>query len=53
MTKILTPLQDNFLQVFFLDKAGYTVADNFEAAQKKDGGLVWESLTYNMGHFWR
>lgn len=45
-----TEIKD-LIDLYFLDKAGYTIADNFEAAQQKDGGLTLESLAYSLSQF--
>jgi len=45
-----TEIKD-LIDLYFLDQAGYTIADNFEAAQLKDGGLNYESLAYTLSQF--
>lgn len=45
-----TEIKD-LIDLYFLDRAGYTIADYFEAAQQKDGGLTYESLAYTLSQF--
>ncbi|MEK7249351.1 MAG: hypothetical protein AAB209_02905 [Bacteroidota bacterium] len=45
-----TEIKD-LLDLYFLDKAGYTIPENFEAAKQKDGGLSAETLAYTLNQF--
>jgi hypothetical protein len=45
-----TQIKD-LVDLFFLNKAGYSVADYFELAQQKDGGLAYETLAYTLSQF--
>jgi len=45
-----TEIKD-LIDLYFLDKEGFTIADNFKNAQQKDGGLYWESLAYCLSQF--
>jgi hypothetical protein len=45
-----TELKD-LIDLYFLDKAGYTIASYFEMAKQKDGGLSFETLAYTLSQF--
>jgi predicted nucleotidyltransferase component of viral defense system len=45
-----TEIKD-LIDLYFLDQADYTIADNFEIAQQKDGGLTFESLAFTLSQF--
>ena len=42
-----TEIKD-LVDLYFLDKAGYSVANYFELAKQKDGGLTHETLAYTL-----
>lgn len=41
----------DLVDLYFLDQAGYTIPNYFEAAQQKDAGLSWETLAYALSQF--
>ena len=45
-----TEIKD-LVDLYFLDSAGYSVADYFDLAQQKDGGLAYETLAYTLNQF--
>jgi len=45
-----TEIKD-LVDLYFLDKAGYTIAGYFDLAKQKDGGLAHETLAYTMSQF--
>ena len=45
-----TEIKD-LVDLYFLDQAGYTISNYFEAAQQKDAGLSWETLAYTLSQF--
>ncbi|MGI0013829.1 MAG: nucleotidyl transferase AbiEii/AbiGii toxin family protein [Nitrososphaera sp.] len=45
-----TEIKD-LIDLYFLDKAGHSVAGYFELAQQKDGGLAYETLAYTLSQF--
>lgn len=45
-----TEIKD-LVDLYFLDKAGYTIADYFALARQKDGGLAHETLAYTLSQF--
>ncbi len=45
-----TEIKD-LVDLYFLDKAGYSIPNYFDAAQQKDGGLAYETLAYTLSQF--
>jgi hypothetical protein len=45
-----TEIKD-LIDLYFLDKAGYSIAGYFELAQQKDGGLAYVTLAYTLSQF--
>ncbi len=45
-----TEIKD-LVDLYFLDKAGYSVAAYFDLAKQKDGGLAYETLAYTLSQF--
>jgi len=45
-----TELKD-LVDLYFLDKAGYSIASFFDMARQKDGGLAYETLAYTLSQF--
>jgi hypothetical protein len=45
-----TEIKD-LVDLYFLDKAGYSIPNYFEIAQLKDGGLAYETLAYTLSQF--
>ena len=45
-----TEIKD-LIDLYFLDKAGYSIASYFDIAQQKDGGLAYETLAYTLSQF--
>ncbi|MDZ7292671.1 MAG: nucleotidyl transferase AbiEii/AbiGii toxin family protein [candidate division KSB1 bacterium] len=45
-----TEIKD-LIDLYFLDKAGYSIPNYFDIAQQKDGGLAYETLAYTLSQF--
>jgi predicted nucleotidyltransferase component of viral defense system len=45
-----TEIKD-LVDLYFLDKAGYSIPEYFDIAQQKDGGLAYETLAYTLSQF--
>jgi len=45
-----TEIKD-LVDLYFLDKAGYAIANYFDLAKQKDGGLAFETLAYTLSQF--
>jgi hypothetical protein len=45
-----TEIKD-LVDLYFLDKAGYSIPNYFDIAQQKDGGLAYETLAYTLSQF--
>ncbi|MFQ5627187.1 MAG: nucleotidyl transferase AbiEii/AbiGii toxin family protein [bacterium] len=45
-----TEIKD-LVDLYFLDKEGYSIPNSYEMAQRKDGGLSWETLAYTLSQF--
>jgi predicted nucleotidyltransferase component of viral defense system len=45
-----TEIKD-IVDLYFLDKAGHSISNSFDAAQQKDGGLAYETLAYTLSQF--
>jgi predicted nucleotidyltransferase component of viral defense system len=45
-----TEIKD-LVDLYFLDKAGYSIANYFDLAKQKDGGLAYETLAYTLSQF--
>jgi predicted nucleotidyltransferase component of viral defense system len=45
-----TEIKD-LVDLYFLDKAGYALAEYFDLAKQKDGGLAHETLAYTLSQF--
>jgi len=45
-----TEIKD-LVDLYFLDKAGYSIPSYFDMAQQKDGGLAYETLAYTLSQF--
>lgn len=45
-----TEIKD-LVDLYFLDKAGYSIPNYFDTAQQKDGGLAYETLAYTLSQF--
>jgi predicted nucleotidyltransferase component of viral defense system len=45
-----TEIKD-LVDLYFLDKAGYSIINYFDLAKQKDGGLAYETLAYTLSQF--
>jgi len=45
-----TEIKD-LVDLYFLDKEGYSIGKYFDLAQQKDGGLAYETLAYTLSQF--
>jgi predicted nucleotidyltransferase component of viral defense system len=41
----------DLVDLYFLDKEGFSIPSSFEMARRKDGGLSWETLAYTLSQF--